>query len=124
MKNKIIRKDNREALSMRPLSFEMDPAEYAEGSCLISYGKTKVLCTATVEERVPKWLQGGDSGWVTAEYSMLPRATHTRIRRDKAFSGGRSQEISRLIGRALRSCVDLSATVSYTHLTLPTIYSV
>ncbi len=105
----MIRKNNREKSQMRPVSFEMDPTEYAEGSCIVSFGKTKVLCTASVEERVPKWLQGGTTGWVTAEYSMLPRATHTRIRRDKAFSGGRSQEISRLIGRALRSCVDLSA---------------
>jgi len=109
MKNSVLRKDNRDSLSMRPLHFEMDPSEYAEGSCIVSYGKTKVLCTVSVEERVPKWLQGTDKGWVTAEYSMLPRATHTRIRRDKAFSGGRSQEISRLIGRALRACVDMSA---------------
>jgi len=109
MKNTVLRKDNRDSLSMRHLSFEMDPSEYAEGSCIVSYGKTKVLCTVSVEERVPKWMQGSDKGWVTAEYSMLPRATHTRIRRDKAFSGGRSQEISRLIGRALRACVDMTA---------------
>jgi len=109
MKNTVIRKDKRDHLSMRPLSFEMDPSEYAEGSCIVSYGKTRVLCTVSVEERVPKWLQGEDKGWVTAEYSMLPRATHTRIRRDKAFSGGRSQEISRLIGRSLRACVDMTA---------------
>ncbi len=94
---------------MRPVSFEMDPTEYAEGSCIVSFGKTKVLCTASVEDRIPKWLQGGDEGWVTAEYSMLPRATHTRIRRDKAFSGGRSQEISRLVGRSLRACVNMKA---------------
>lgn len=94
---------------MRPVVFEMDPIDYAEGSCIVSFGKTRVLCTASVEERVPKWLQGGDSGWVTAEYAMLPRSTHTRIRRDKAFSGGRSQEISRLIGRSLRACVNLKA---------------
>lgn len=111
MNKNTIRKDNRENLSMRPLSFEMDVSEYAEGSCIISYGKTKVLCTASIEERVPKWLQGGDTGWVTAEYSMLPRATHSRIRRDKAFSGGRSQEISRLVGRSLRACVDMTAIV-------------
>lgn len=105
----MIRKNNRENSQMRPVSFEMDPTEYAEGSCIVSFGKTKVLCTASIEDRVPKWLQGGKEGWVTAEYSMLPRATHTRIRRDKAFSGGRSQEISRLIGRALRACVDMTA---------------
>lgn len=109
MNKNTIRKDNRENLSMRPLNFEMDVAEYAEGSCLVSYGKTRVLCTASIEERVPKWLQGSEKGWVTAEYSMLPRATHTRIRRDKAFSGGRSQEISRLVGRSLRACVDMTA---------------
>ena len=108
-KAKILRKDNRDHLSMRPLHFDMDPSEYAEGSCIVSYGKTKVLCTVSVEERVPKWLAGSEKGWVTAEDSMLPRATHSRIRRDKAFSGGRSQEISRLIGRALRSCVDMTA---------------
>lgn len=100
---------DRPSLSMRPVVFEMDPIDYAEGSCIVSFGKTRVLCTASVEERVPKWLQGGDSGWVTAEYAMLPRSTHTRIRRDKAFSGGRSQEISRLIGRSLRACVNLKA---------------
>ena len=105
----MLRKENRESTQIRPVSFEMDVNEYAEGSCLVSYGKTKVLCTASLEENVPRWLQNTDKGWVTAEYSMLPRSTHTRIRRDKAMSGGRSQEISRLIGRALRSCVDLSA---------------
>lgn len=94
---------------MRPVSFEMDTSAYAEGSCIVSFGNTKVLCTASVEDRIPKWLKGGDEGWVTAEYSMLPRATHTRIKRDKAFSGGRSQEISRLIGRSLRACVDMKA---------------
>ncbi len=94
---------------MRPVSFEMDPIEYAEGSCIVSFGKTKVLCTATVEDNVPRWLQGSHEGWVTVEYSMLPRATHTRIKRGKAFSGGRSQEISRLIGRSLRACVDMKA---------------
>ena len=104
----MLRKENRKATQIRPVSFEMDVNEYAEGSCLVSYGKTKVLCTATLEENTPRWLQNTDNGWVTAEYSMLPRSTHTRIRRDKAMSGGRSQEISRLIGRALRSCVDLS----------------
>jgi len=105
----MLRKENREKNQIRPINFEMDINDYAEGSCIVSYGKTRVLCTASLEEKVPRWLQNTDKGWVTAEYSMLPRATHTRIRRDKAMSGGRSQEISRLIGRALRSCVDLSA---------------
>lgn len=103
----MLRKNERPTNSMRPITIELDPVEYAEGSCLISYGKTKVICTASVETQVPKWLQGSQSGWVSAEYSMLPRSTHTRIRRDKAFQGGRSQEISRLIGRALRSAVNL-----------------
>ena len=104
----MLRKKNRGSKQVRPVNFEMDVNEYAEGSCLVSYGKTKILCTASLEENIPRWLQNTDKGWVTAEYSMLPRSTHTRIRRDKAMSGGRSQEISRLIGRALRSCVDLS----------------
>lgn len=94
--------------SMRPISFEMDVIDYAEGSCIVSFGKTKVLCTASLEEKVPKWLSGSEKGWVTAEYSMLPRSTHSRIRREKALTGGRSQEISRLIARSLRSCVDLT----------------
>ncbi len=105
----MIRKNNRENLSMRPVNFKMDPIEYAEGSCIVSFGKTRVLCTATVEDNVPRWLQGSNEGWITVEYSMLPRSTHTRIRREKAFSGGRSQEISRLIGRSLRACVDMKA---------------
>ncbi len=104
----MIRKENRPNPEARPVSFELDPIEHAEGSCIVSFGKTKVLCTCSVETKVPKWLQGKGDGWVTAEYSMLPRSTHTRIRRDKAMSGGRSQEISRLIGRALRSGVDMS----------------
>lgn len=104
----MLRKNNRKNSQMRPISFEMDPIEHAEGSCIVSFGKTRVLCTASLEDRVPKWLSGSEKGWVTAEYSMLPRSTHTRIRRDKALNGGRSQEISRLIARALRSCVDLS----------------
>ena len=105
----MLRKENRETTQIRPVNFEMDINNYAEGSCIVSYGNTRVLCTASLEENVPRWLQNTNKGWVTAEYSMLPRSTHTRIRRDKAMSGGRSQEISRLIGRALRSCVDMSA---------------
>lgn len=92
---------------MRPLQFEVGVNKFAEGSCLVKYGDTHVLCTVTLEEGVPKWLAGKNEGWITAEYSMLPRSTHQRIRRDKALSGGRSQEISRLIGRALRAGFDL-----------------
>ncbi|MGI8944454.1 MAG: ribonuclease PH, partial [Qipengyuania sp.] len=82
---------------------------HAEGSCLISFGQTRVLCTASVEERIPPWMRGKGEGWVTAEYSMLPRSTHTRGMREavKGKQGGRTQEIQRLIGRSLRSVVDL-----------------
>ena len=105
----MIRKNDRPSTQMRPVTFEVDINDYAEGSCIVSFGNTKVLCTVSLEERVPKWLSQSEQGWVTAEYSMLPRSTHSRIRRDKALTGGRSLEISRLIARALRSCVDLKA---------------
>jgi ribonuclease PH len=82
-------------------------APYAEGSCLVSTGNTRVLCTASVTEGVPKWREGSGAGWVTAEYAMLPRATHTRTRRERDGVKGRTQEIQRLIGRSLRSVVDL-----------------
>jgi ribonuclease PH len=84
-------------------------SRYAEGSCIIETGHTKVFCTASIEEGVPSWLKGKGQGWVTAEYSMLPRATHTRSKRDREKVSGRTQEIQRLIGRALRSMVDLGA---------------
>src|SRR5690606_32036787 len=82
---------------------------YAEGSALITIGHTKVICSASLEPNIPKWLSGTGTGWVTAEYGMLPRSTHTRINRDRATNSGRSQEISRLIGRSLRAAVDLKA---------------
>ncbi|AFY02302.1 ribonuclease PH [Bdellovibrio bacteriovorus str. Tiberius] len=82
-------------------------SEYAEGSAIVEFGRTKVLCTATYESKAPSWLLGTGAGWITAEYGMLPRSTHTRIRRDKSMTGGRTQEISRLIGRSLRAAVDL-----------------
>jgi ribonuclease PH len=91
----------------RPLHLELDPAPYAEGSCMIATGHTRVLCTASVEDRVPEWMEGKGRGWVTAEYGMLPRSTHTRTRRERAGAKGRTQEIQRLIGRALRSVVAL-----------------
>lgn len=100
--------DQRGQRDLRPIKISSGPNRYAEGSALIEFGHTKVLCTASVETQVPKWLQGQDRGWVTAEYGMLPRSTHERMRRDKTSTGGRAQEISRLIGRSLRSCVDLS----------------
>ena len=84
---------------------------YAEGSCLVSFGHTKVLCTASIEDKVPGWMRNSGQGWVTAEYGMLPRATHTRGRREAAAGkqSGRTQEIQRLIGRSLRAVVDLKA---------------
>lgn len=92
---------------LRAISIEVGSAPYAEGSALISFGSTRVWCTASIDERVPPWLVGKGSGWVTAEYSMLPRATHTRSSRERATNSGRSQEISRLIGRSLRAGVSL-----------------
>ena len=96
---------------MRPVSLERGVARYAEGSCLVKFGETHVLCTATLEERGPAWLRGSGKGWVTAEYSMLPRATQERTRREVTSGkpSGRTQEIQRLIGRSLRAVVDLSA---------------
>ena len=94
---------------MRAITIETNYTKHAEGSCLISFGETKVLCTASIEERIPPWLRGKGEGWVTGEYSMLPRATHTRGSREAARGkqSGRTQEIQRLIGRSLRSVVDL-----------------
>lgn len=99
----------RSSTEIRPLTFEVGFTRYAEGSVLIRAGNTHVLCTATIEESVPGWLKGKGQGWITAEYAMLPRATHTRSRRDREKVSGRTQEIQRLIGRALRSCIDLKA---------------
>jgi ribonuclease PH len=93
---------------LRGMRLERGVAPHAEGSCVITCGKTQVLCTASVEEKVPDWRKGAGAGWVTAEYSMLPRATHTRTRRERGSLGGRTQEIQRLIGRALRAAVDLN----------------
>jgi ribonuclease PH len=90
----------------RPCTLELNYTKYAEGSVLISTGNTKVLCNASIDEAVPSWLKGKGKGWVTAEYSMLPRSTHTRSKRDREKVSGRTQEIQRLIGRALRAMVD------------------
>jgi ribonuclease PH len=94
---------------MRPILMEAGFTRHAEGSCLVSFGDTRVLCTASVETNLPPWLRGKGKGWVTAEYGMLPRATHTRGRREAAQGkqSGRTQEIQRLIGRSLRAVVDL-----------------
>lgn len=96
---------------MRQVTIERGFSAHAEGSCLIKFGDTHVLCTASLEERVPPWLRGGGTGWVTAEYGMLPRSTHTRMRREATAGkqSGRTQEISRLIGRSLRAIVDMEA---------------
>jgi ribonuclease PH len=94
---------------MRPVSLERAVAKHAEGSCLVRFGDAHVLCTASVDEKVPPWLRGGGKGWVTAEYGMLPRATHERMRREASAGkqSGRTLEIQRLIGRSLRAVVDL-----------------
>ncbi len=92
---------------IRPLSIETGISRYAEGSVLVKAGHTHVLCTASIEESVPAWLVGKGQGWITAEYAMLPRATHTRSKRDREKVSGRTQEIQRLIGRALRAMIDL-----------------
>jgi ribonuclease PH len=104
-----MRPSKRAADALRPVSFERAVSRHAEGSCLVRFGDTHVLCTASVGESVPPWLKGGGKGWVTAEYGMLPRATGERMRRE-AISGkqsGRTQEIQRLIGRSLRAVTDL-----------------
>jgi len=105
------RPDGRAPDALRPVRFELDAAPYAEGSCLVVCGQTQVLCSATVEETTPPWLRGQGRGWVTAEYAMLPRATHQRTRREvqSGKPSGRTQEIQRLIGRSLRACVELRA---------------
>lgn len=104
------RHDGRKADQLRPVSIRHQVNLYAEGSSLIEWGNTKVLCTASVEEKVPPFLKGGGRGWVTAEYAMLPRATLTRTPRDSVRGiGGRSHEIQRLIGRSMRSVIDLAA---------------
>ncbi|MFC5402125.1 ribonuclease PH [Cohnella soli] len=106
-----MRSDGRQNNELRPFSVQLHPNKYAEGSVLIEAGNTKVLCTASVEERVPPFLKNQGKGWVTAEYAMLPRATHQRNQREAAKGKltGRTMEIQRLIGRALRSVVDLHA---------------
>lgn len=103
-----MRPNNRTAWQMRPLEIIKNVNLYAEGSCLIKVGNTQVLCTASVDEKVPAWLQGQGRGWITAEYSLLPRATQTRVGRETKGVGGRTHEIQRLIGRSLRAAVDLT----------------
>jgi ribonuclease PH len=106
-----IRRDGREPDELRPVTFTRDFTEFAAGSVLVEFGRTRVLCTASAEERIPGWLRGQGRGWVTAEYSMLPGATSERNEREAARGrlSGRTQEIQRLIGRSLRAVTDLEA---------------
>lgn len=99
---------------LRPTAIELGVAPYAEGSCAVRAGETRVLCAASVIEGVPPWRERSGAGWVTAEYAMLPRATHTRTSRERTGARGRTQEIQRLIGRSLRSVTDLKGLGSYT----------
>lgn len=105
------RPSGRSADQLREVSFELGFSKYAEGSCLVKFGDTHVLCTASVEEKVPGWMRGSGAGWVTAEYGMLPRSTHERMHREASNGkqSGRTQEIQRLIGRSLRAICDLKA---------------
>src|ERR671929_1908117 len=107
----VVRADGRTPGQLRPISITRGWSNQAEGSALIEFGNTRVLCTASVTEGVPRWLKGEGRGWVTAEYAMLPRATNTRSDREsvKGRIGGRTHEISRLIGRSLRSVIDYKA---------------
>ena len=106
-----IRPSKRAPDALRGVTIERGVARYAEGSCLVKFGETHVLCAASIEDKAPGWLRGQGRGWVTAEYAMLPRATHTRTRREVTSGkpSGRTQEIQRLIGRSLRAVVDLKA---------------
>ncbi|MFK0683755.1 ribonuclease PH [Ochrobactrum sp. BD67] len=106
-----MRPSKRAADEMRAVSFERGISKHAEGSCLVKFGDTHVLCTASLEEKVPGWMRNTGKGWVTAEYGMLPRSTGDRMRREAAAGkqGGRTQEIQRLIGRSLRAVVDMQA---------------
>ena len=103
------RSDGRAVDELRPVTIDVGVAPYAEGSCIISAGNTRVLCTASVAAGVPEWRERSGKGWVTAEYAMLPRATHTRSGRERNGPKGRTQEIQRLIGRSLRSVTDMGA---------------
>ncbi len=106
MKTRFQKRNNNQ---IRPISMENNVSPYAEGSCFVKFGNTHILCTASVDEKVPSWLRGTNKGWITAEYGMLPRSTHSRMDRDvnKGKVSGRTQEIQRLIGRSLRSAVNL-----------------
>ena len=101
--------NNRETNQMRPIEIEIGVNKHAEGSALVKFGDTHVICTATIENHVPRWMRGSNEGWITAEYGMLPRSTHSRMNRESARGkqSGRTMEIQRLLGRSLRQAVDL-----------------
>jgi ribonuclease PH len=99
-------REGRASDAMRPVTLTVDVAPYAEGSCLVTFGDTRVLCAASVDDGVPGWRKGSGLGWITAEYAMLPRATRTRTPRERSQLGGRTQEIQRLIGRSVRAMLD------------------
>lgn len=105
-----MRPSKRHASQLRPIRITRNYLKHAEGAVLVEYGDTKVICTASIQEGVPSFLKGSKTGWVTAEYGMLPRSTHTRLKREAAAGkqSGRTQEIQRLIGRSLRTCIDLA----------------
>jgi len=105
----MIRRDNRKLNEMRPLEIDLGIIKHAEGSALVKFGDTHVICTASIENNVPRWMRGSDEGWITAEYGMLPRSTHERMNREasRGKQSGRTMEIQRLIGRSLRQAVDL-----------------
>ena len=106
MKKNSSARESRSPSELRPITLERGVAQYAEGSCLITFGATRVLCTASVEDGVHAWRRGSGEGWLTAEYAMLPRATRTRTSRERSQVGGRTQEIQRLIGRSVRAMLD------------------
>ena len=111
-----MRPSNRELNQLRPIKITHNYTNHAEGSVLVEFGQTRVICTASVVDGVPRFVKGKGQGWITAEYGMLPRATHSRNDREasKGKQGGRTLEIQRLIGRALRGCVDLKKLGEYT----------
>ena len=103
-----VRQDGRAADQLRPIRITRDYLRHPEGSVLVEFGDTKVICTASIEEKVPAFLKGQGKGWVTAEYGMLPRSTNTRMNRERSGPSGRSQEIQRLVGRSLRAVVEMA----------------
>lgn len=108
-----MRQNNRAYNELRKIEIITDVNAYAEGSCLIKCGNTHVLCTASVDDKLPAWLKGGEKGWITAEYALLPRSTRTRVSRETKGPTGRTHEIQRLIGRSLRAVTDLNVLQNY-----------